>query len=87
MLDGIRTLEGPRYALKMHLRPFKKYKTLIFNRLSVIRTRVQLPPAPPKSLAAIPESTAEVESPQGVSLAGFFVGFFIDIFINQQPKS
>nr|DAF03588.1 MAG TPA: hypothetical protein [Caudoviricetes sp.] len=47
MLDGIRTLEGPRYARKMHLRPFKKYKTLIINRLGIILTRVQLPPAPP----------------------------------------
>lgn len=58
MLDGIRTLEGPRYARKMHLRPFKKDKTLIFNRLSIIRTRVQLPPAPPHY---DPDTSGEVQ--------------------------
>ena len=56
MLDGIRTLEGPRYARKMHLRPFKKYKALIINRLGIIRTRVQLPPAPPLLIGLQPDS-------------------------------
>ncbi|MDM8773717.1 hypothetical protein QU885_26520, partial [Enterobacter kobei] len=56
MLDGIRTLEGPRYARKMHLSPFEKEKTLIFNKLSIIRTRVQLPPAPPLLIGLQPDS-------------------------------
>lgn len=78
MLDGIRTLEGPRYARKMHLRPFKKYKILIINRLGIILTRVQLPPAPPKFLVDGHQSLIRSpESPHGASPAGFLCPQFI----------
>ena len=48
MLDRIRTLDRHQYARKMHLRPVTVTELFIFNELHTFRTRVQLPPAPPK---------------------------------------
>ena len=48
MLDGIRTLDRHQYARKMHLKPDEVKELFIFNELKTFRTRVQLPPAPPK---------------------------------------
>lgn len=83
MLDGIRTLEGPRYARKMHLRPFKKDKTLIFNRLSIIRTRVQLPPAPPNN---DPDTSGEVQKARTAQALRAFLYLSLSENIRLNPE-
>ena len=58
MLDRIRTLDRPQYARKMHLRPVIVTELCIFNDLNTVRTRVQLPPAPPNN---DPDTSGEVQ--------------------------
>lgn len=57
MLDRIRTLDRPQYARKMHLSPVTVTELFIFNELNTIRTRVQLPPAPPIMIGLCQDST------------------------------
>lgn len=72
------TWSGQQNALKMHAPESKIYITIFFSKLYRFRTRVQLPPAPPKSF----EDDSRVirrspESPHGTSLAGFFVSVVV----------
>ena len=79
MLDRIRTLDRPQYARKMHLRPVIVTELCIFNDLNTVRTRVQLPPAPPNN---DPDASGEV---QKARMAQTLRAFFVSVIVRGHP--